>query len=144
MDGHVPPPSEAEWEYACRAGAITSRYYGETEELLGKYACYTKTSLDRSMLPVGSLKPNDLGLFDMLGNALEWCQEHIGYYALAQGGQASSDVEDSRDTRDMEYRVGRGGSFDTHAGNVRAAARMWHVPTGHINHVGFRPARTFR
>src|SRR5205807_1829546 len=68
-------PTEAEWEFACRAGAQTSRYYGETEELLGNYAWYTKNSGDRWMLGVGSLKPNDLGLFDMLGNAWQWCED---------------------------------------------------------------------
>jgi formylglycine-generating enzyme required for sulfatase activity len=94
-------PSEAEWEYACRAGAVTSRYYGDTEELLGKYAWYTKNSQDRGMLPGeagklgvpgGCLKPNDFGLFDMLGNALEWCQESIAYYPMSAGGGRPSRI----------------------------------------------------
>ena len=68
-------PTEAEWEYACRALATTARPYGETTALLGKYAWYMENSQQRWMLPVGSLKPNDFGLFDMLGNAMEWCQD---------------------------------------------------------------------
>ena len=67
-------PTEAEWEYAARAGAMTSRHYGLTERLLGQYAWYLGNSKDRAW-PVGSLLPNDLGLFDMLGNMYEWCQE---------------------------------------------------------------------
>ena len=68
-------PSEAEWEYACRSGAATARYYGRAEELLGKYAWYGATTNFERAWPVGSLKPNDFGLFDMLGNAAECCQE---------------------------------------------------------------------
>ena len=67
-------PTEAEMEYATRAGAVTSRYYGETEELLAKYAWYIKNSKEKTW-PVGSLKPNDLGLFDVQGNVFTWCQE---------------------------------------------------------------------
>jgi eukaryotic-like serine/threonine-protein kinase len=55
-------PTEAEWECACRAGVITSRYYGETEELLVNYAWYTRNSVERTR-PVGTRKPNDFGLF---------------------------------------------------------------------------------
>ena len=64
-------PTEAEWEYACRAGAGTSRYYGVEVDLLGRYAWYMATSQDHAW-PCGSLLPNDLGLFDMLGNVYEW------------------------------------------------------------------------
>ena len=63
-------PTEAEMEYATRAGAVTSRYYGETEELLPKYAWYEKNSKEQTW-PVGSLKPNDLGLFDMHGQRVD-------------------------------------------------------------------------
>jgi serine/threonine protein kinase/formylglycine-generating enzyme required for sulfatase activity len=67
-------PTEAEVEYATRAGAVTSRYYGETEELLEKYGWYSKNGKERTR-PVGSKKPNDLGLFDLHGNVYTWCQE---------------------------------------------------------------------
>ncbi len=67
-------PTEAEWEYACRAGAVTSRYYGHSNKLLKAYAWYRANSAERAWM-CGSLFPNDLGLFDMLGNEYEWCQE---------------------------------------------------------------------
>src|SRR5262249_36181670 len=70
------PPTEAEVEYAPRAGAVTSRYYGETEELLERYGWYLKNSKDRTW-PVGGKKPNDLGLFDLHGNVYTWCQEKL-------------------------------------------------------------------
>jgi formylglycine-generating enzyme required for sulfatase activity len=146
-------PSEAEWECASRAGAVTSRYYGETEELLGKYAWYTKNSQDRGMLP-GSpgrlgvrgncLKPNDFGLFDMLGNAVEWCQESVMYYTPGAEGKPSEDREDKQDITDKRSRVLRGGSFFYRSWSVRCANRDWLVPSGRRNDVGFRPARTFR
>jgi len=147
-------PSEAEWEYACRAGAVTSRYYGEGEELLGKDAWYTKNSQGEGMLPGvpgrlgvagGRLKPNDFGLFDMLGNALEWCQESFAYYSSgAGGGQAAEDIEDKKDITDKLGRVLRGGSFDYPPWSVRSATRYRYVPAYRDINVGFRPARTFR
>jgi formylglycine-generating enzyme required for sulfatase activity len=136
-------PTEAEWEYACRAGASTSRYYGETEELLREYAWYVRNSHERSMVPVGSLLPNDLGLFDMLGNALEWClNEKLDYQAGRPGeavehfanigGQVPIDVE----------RMLRGSSFPSLAWNVRCAYRAWYQPAYRYVNIGFRPART--
>ena len=68
-------PTEAEMEYAMRAGAKTSRFYGETDELLPKYAWFARNSKNQTW-PVGRLKPNDFGLFDAQGNAYTWCQEH--------------------------------------------------------------------
>jgi formylglycine-generating enzyme required for sulfatase activity len=67
-------PTEAEWEYASRAGTVTSYYFGESRELLGRYAWYLDNSEERSW-PVGSLLPNALGLFDMHGNVFNWCQD---------------------------------------------------------------------
>src|SRR5262249_55789667 len=67
-------PTEAEWEVACRAGTVTSRHYGQSEELLRYYGWYLQNSGDRTW-PVGSKKPNDWGLFEMHGNVWNWCQE---------------------------------------------------------------------
>ena len=67
-------PTEAEWEYACRAGAVTSRYYGHSIDLLDTYARYPANSKEHAWA-CGSLFSNDLGLFDMLGNISEWCHD---------------------------------------------------------------------
>jgi formylglycine-generating enzyme required for sulfatase activity len=148
-------PTEAEWEFVCRAGAVTGRYYGETEELLGKYAWYTTNSQDRGMLQPGSLKPNDLGLFDLYGNAMEWCQNGFFDYrrpqeALKAGrpeGRAAEDEEDEDDIKGIQEkpsRVLRGGSFYNRALYVRSASRIRNGPANLYLYGGFRPARTFR
>jgi len=131
-------PTEVEWEYACRAGAVTSRYYGETEELLGKYAWYSKNSQQVSMLPVGSLKPNDFGLFDMLGNEQQWCQDKMKSLDVPRNDP------DDEVLSDEEKRVLRGGSFLLDAGYARAAHRVWGSPDSQNYHSGFRVARTIR
>jgi formylglycine-generating enzyme required for sulfatase activity len=136
-------PTEAEMEYACRAGAVTSRFYGETEELLARYGWYQKNSKDRTW-PVGGKKPNDLGLFDMHGNVGNWCQEsYKGDYAVSKGGDGIDDKEDSLQIISTDGRVLRGGSFVNHASNVRAAYRTRLVPANRYGDVSFRPARTF-
>jgi formylglycine-generating enzyme required for sulfatase activity len=146
-------PSEAEWEYACRAGAVTSRHYGEADDLLGKYVWQTNNSLGRAMLPgaPGSLgvrgdclKPNDFGLFDMLGNAMEWCQDSPKDYRPAADGKPSEDTEDLEEINDHRARVWRGGSLLSPSRRVRCAYRGWGAPSGHVLDVGFRPARTIR
>ncbi len=131
-------PSESEWEYACRSGSLTSRYYGEGEDLLGQYAWYGKTTEDK-MLPVGSLKPNDLGLFDMLGNAMEWVNDRAFFY------KPGLDREDTNAqiTNDLN-RVLRGGSYLDQASTVRSALRSQLAPSNTFLIFGFRPARTFR
>ena len=79
-------PTEAEWEYACRSGTLTSRYYGSTTTLLDHYAWYLKNSGDPGRVQrCGRLLPNDLGLFDMLGNVYEWCQDQYRSGAREQG-----------------------------------------------------------
>jgi formylglycine-generating enzyme required for sulfatase activity len=136
-------PTEAEWEYACRAGAVTSRYYGESEELLGHYGRCLANSANHSWL-VGSRKPNDLGLFDMHGNIWVWCQERVGLYAQSKQGKPIEATEDSLILNDKEPRGVRGGSFLSQAMHMRSATRDGYVPTNRAFHVGFRPARTFR
>jgi formylglycine-generating enzyme required for sulfatase activity len=139
-------PTRAEWEYACRAGAATSRYYGERAELLGRYAWYTKNSQDKGMLPVGSLKPNDLGLFDMYGNAFEWCQDADTDYPIGKADQATLDVEDVANAQlmDIIHRTLGGGTFSYPAEVMRSANRYMCPPIAHDRETGLRPARTFR
>ena len=134
-------PTEAEMEYATRAGAVTSRYYGETEELLPKYAWYQKNSQERTW-PVGSKKPNDLGLFDVQGNVFTWCQESYKEYPKVKDEEAVEDKEDELVIVSTDSRVLRGGSFDDQASFVRSAYRINNVPTNRDNNDGFRPART--
>jgi serine/threonine protein kinase/formylglycine-generating enzyme required for sulfatase activity len=136
-------PTEAEWEYACRAGTVTSRYYGETEELLKKYAWYVSNSSRRTW-PVGSLKPNDWGLFDMHGNVWTWCQERYKADAALPDGQILKDAEDTLDVVGTDLRVLRGGSFPEVPAEVRAACRIPAHPGRSTHYAGFRLARTFR
>ncbi len=135
-------PTEAEMEYATRAGAVTSRYYGETAELLGKYAWYWENAKERTR-PVGSKKPNDLGLFDVQGNVYSWCQERYRDYPEGKSENIIEDKEDILDINSSSVRMLRGGSFFNQASIVRCANRYGHVPTLRNYLVGFRPARTF-
>jgi formylglycine-generating enzyme required for sulfatase activity len=135
-------PTEAEWEYACRAGAVTSRYYGETEELLPQYSWYLKNSGDRAW-PVGSKKPNDLGLFDMHGNVYTWCQENYDTFPTLKDGEVIEDKDDTYSINTQYGRVSRGGSFNNQASYVRSACRNPNVPANRNTTDGFRPARTF-
>ena len=77
-------PTEAEWEYACRSGTVTSRYYGDSIELLGAL-CAVSGQQRGHAWSCGSLLPNDLGLFDMLGNEFEWCERQCLRPAARQG-----------------------------------------------------------
>jgi serine/threonine protein kinase/formylglycine-generating enzyme required for sulfatase activity len=134
-------PTESEMEYASRARAETSRYYGETEELLPKYAWYSKNSEGKTW-PVGSLKPNDFGLFDVQGNVFTWCQESSRPYPSVEGEGSAEDREDGLAVSSSVGRALRGGSFDAVASYVRSASRISNVPTFRPNDFGFRPART--
>lgn len=133
-------PTEAEMEYATRAGASTSRYYGETEELLPKYAWYQKNSKERAW-PVGTLKPNDFGLFDVQGNVYTWCQDRHRAYPVGKAEEVTEDQEQEDRLEDTQ-RVLRGGSFSNPAWSVRSAMVNGNLPTIHNNAYGFRVART--
>ncbi|MHB1423503.1 MAG: protein kinase domain-containing protein [Gemmataceae bacterium] len=135
-------PTEAEMEYATRAGAATSRYYGETEDLLPQYAWYVKNARNRTW-PVASLKPNDLGFFDLHGNVFAWCQDRYdGYHQPEQDDK--EDKEDISRVNDLDPRVLRGGSYFVLPVLVRSAYRLRVVPTNRLPLIGFRPARTCR
>jgi formylglycine-generating enzyme required for sulfatase activity len=136
-------PTEAEMEYATRAEARTARYFGETEELLPKYAWYVKNAQDRTW-PVGSLKPNDLGFFDMLGNVYTWCQESYKSDPVGVGAEAVEDREDQLVVRSTDNRMLRGGSFFNLPSVVRSASRTYDVPTIPSFFIGFRVAKTIQ
>ena len=133
-------PTEAEWEYACRAGAGTSRYYGSSVDLLGRYAWYLITSQSHAGL-CGSLLPNDLGLFDMLGNIWEWCLDE--YHVVDATGKHSNVVHIQLSLTESSPRVLRGGALILHASLVRSAYRFWIAPAYHGASNGFRPSRTY-
>ncbi len=134
-------PTEAEIEFATRAGSVTSRYYGETEELLPKYGWFNKNGRDRSW-PVGNKKPNDLGFFDSHGNVFTWCQERIKAYPGSKENEAYEDEEDILSIS-LDNRLLRGGSYDVSASVMRSAFRIGVVPTYRSDgDVGLRPART--
>jgi formylglycine-generating enzyme required for sulfatase activity len=135
-------PTEAEWEYACRAGAETRFSFGDAEDLLSKYAWFVVNSGGQSR-PVGTLRPNDQGLFDMHGNAWEWAQDAFKANVKAEGGKATSDKKGIEDINDKDSRVLRGGSFLNIASSVRSADGFTNVPADRSYVVGFRPARTF-
>jgi formylglycine-generating enzyme required for sulfatase activity len=111
-------------------------------ELLGKYGWYSENSKGRTW-PVGSKKPNDLGLFDMHGNVYTWCQESYKNYPAPKDDGVFEDKEDFLSIKLSDIRVLRGGSFNTRASYVRSAFRDWNVPSTRNIIVGFRPARTF-
>jgi formylglycine-generating enzyme required for sulfatase activity/tRNA A-37 threonylcarbamoyl transferase component Bud32 len=135
-------PTEAEWEYACRAGAVTRRHYGDADELLGEYAWYNKTAGEAAH-SAGLLKPNDLGLFDLYGNAWEWTQDPALVYRWPGGNKYKEDIEFNLDIQDGESRLLRGGAFDNPTAGVRSADRDSNRPGDVNNAAGFRVARTY-
>jgi len=135
-------PTEAEWEYSCRAGAETSRYYGLSNELLGRYAWYQANSRDHAWVG-GNLLPNDLGLFDMLGNVFEWCQDGTNAPRSYRRGSEIDNIENSEQVMEKHPRFLRGRSFNDQASFVRTAFRNQQQPSYRsIFSYGFRPART--
>ena len=134
-------PTEAEWEFACRAGTVTSRYYGLTEGLLPQYAWFLGNRENHAW-PAASLQPNDLGLFDMLGNAWEWCFDRYGDYPR-QKDKVFEDTPPTQPVEATDSRVLRGGGFNVGAQLVRSAYRGNLVPGLRDVTIGFRPARTY-
>ena len=135
-------PTEAEWEYACRAGAMTSRYYGLSEKLLGQYAWYLyNTDGDRAR-PCGTKLPNDLGLFDMLGNVYEWCNGQYEHFPPDKGGDVNDNITMNEYVKDTHHRPLRGGTFFYIPAYMRSAIRRPVTPSYQDIFIGFRPSRT--
>jgi formylglycine-generating enzyme required for sulfatase activity len=134
-------PTEAEWEFACRAGAVTIRNYGSSRELLPRHAWFPGNANERTW-PVGQKRPNDLGLFDMHGNVWTWCQDRYLDYPRTGTDAASEDQEDSVAISNSFNRVLRGGSFVNRYPSMRAADRGESQPDKRYSTFGFRLART--
>jgi len=120
-------PTEAEWEYACRAGSRTRFCFGDAEQGLGDYAAIR----DQKTHPVGQKKPNAWGLYDMHGNVWEWCADWYGDYPK---GAAT----DPQGAASGSQRVLRGGSWNSDPGDCRAALRDRLYPGNRYYDFGFR------
>ncbi|NLW85679.1 MAG: SUMF1/EgtB/PvdO family nonheme iron enzyme [Planctomycetes bacterium] len=126
-------PTEAEWEYACRAGTTTRFYYGDDPDYrqLGEYAWYNTNSNSRTQ-PVGQKRPNAFGLYDMHGNVYEWCSDWFAdSYANANNTNPTGPASGSR-------RVLRGGSWICYPRLCRSALRYWFSPVHRGSYYGFR------
>lgn len=135
-------PSEAEWEYACRAGTTTPFHFGEivTPDLVNydgnyPYGSAPKGIYRETTTAVGSFPPNSFGLYDMHGNVEEWCQDiwHDNYNGAPADGSAW-------ETSGSDHRVQRGGSWDLNAVYCRGAYRIWNSAGSRDWRLGFRVA----
>jgi len=146
-------PTEAEWEYVCRAGTMTRYYSGDDPETLAKVGnvadaaakakfpdwTWTIKASDGYVFtsPVGSFRPNAFGLYDMHGNARQWCADWYGaeYYA-------KSPADDPTGPDSGDGRVLRGGSWDSGPIDSRSAKRFGLLPVNRYDTAGFRVLRT--
>jgi len=133
-------PTEAEWEFACRAGTRTRFYFGQDDALLAKYAWYRANSSE-GISPVARLKPNDFGLFDMLGNVWQWCECPALAYPESSQVAAVDSGSSGKVTNDLRAAL-RGGAYNNLTGHVRAAYRARYSPDMRQPSFGFRPAQT--
>jgi formylglycine-generating enzyme required for sulfatase activity len=128
-------PTEAEWEYACRAGTKMPFHYGDTLDGDKANVKGKTISLYRACR-VGSYAPNRWGLYDMHGNVLEWCHDWFA--------DSEQDAVDPQGPASGDTRIVRGGSFINSARNSRSSARPHATPSSVNDYVGFRIARTAR
>ncbi|MBK6656448.1 SUMF1/EgtB/PvdO family nonheme iron enzyme [Zoogloea sp.] len=134
--------SEAEWEYAARAGSATRYYFGDDAKDVCQYAKVGGCKEgDFGTAPVKSFKPNAFGLYDMHGNAWEWVQDcwHDNYQGAPEDGSKPWEVDCRNDRR-----VLRGGGWNDHPFIARSAIRNWGAPGTRDYVIGFRLARTLK
>jgi serine/threonine protein kinase/formylglycine-generating enzyme required for sulfatase activity len=135
-------PTDAEWEYACRSGAVTSRYYGSSIALLEAYGWYQANSKEHAW-GCGSLLPNELGLFDMLGNEYEWVQDGVNRKMRLRKRSFVDQISILEYISETNPRLLRGGAFGNSPANARSAHRNWYAPTSRNTNFGLRLARTY-
>lgn len=153
-------PTEAEWEYACRAGTTTAYHFGDDASKLSEYAWFADNSADDGSRIVGQKKPNPWGLFDMHGNAAEWVLD--SYEAYKTGKDVWDAAKDWASTEELDPRTVRGGSWEMEADACRSAARFgsnsadwreydpnlpkspWWFTTDPARGVGFRLVRLYK
>jgi len=129
-------PTEAEWEYASRAGTETAYFFGNDESKLREYAWFLENSGFETH-PVGLKKPNPWGLYDIYGNVWEWVQDeyHISYKGAPADGRAWENLFPSIS---IPVRVRRGGGWNGNAGCCRSAERLFAAQDKRLNSLGFR------
>jgi len=130
-------PTEAEWEYACRAGTTSAFYFGDDPSPIGEYAWYSKNARDggeKYAHKVGMKKPNAWGLYDMHGNAWEWCQDFDASYP-------EGPVTDPTGPGNGLVRIIRGGSWSHGASKCRCANRNRYIPENAVSNHGLRVVR---
>ena len=127
-------PTEAQWEYACRAGTETEYWFGDDEAGLERVGWYGKNS-GRKPHPVGGKAANPWGLHDVHGNVWEWCEDGFdsSYYQR-------SPADDPKGPPGRALRVVRGGSWYNAARNLRCASRFRNRPEYRYDYLGFRVA----
>ncbi|MEA2051312.1 MAG: formylglycine-generating enzyme family protein [Euryarchaeota archaeon] len=132
-------PSEAEWEYACRAGTSTRYSFGDSESELGDYAWYCSNSGSQTH-PVGQKKANPWGLYDMHGNVWEWVQDccHDGYNGAPTDGSAWILACEYYGACQGAHRFNRGGSWGGIAWSCRSARHDGYDPRARYDDLGFR------
>jgi len=131
MDGGYRLPTEAEWEYACRAGSTTAYSFGDN--ITPKDANYHDSNIGKPVA-VGGYKPNDFGLYDMHGNIWEWCEDWYGRYP-------GWPVIDPKGPEVGQYRILRGGSFTVNVSRCYSSSRIISAPALRIYVNGFRLVR---
>jgi len=130
-------PTEAEWEYACRADSKGKYCFGDDDSQLRDYAWYFGNS-NSTTHPVGQKKPNAWGLYDMHGNVGEWCSDwYADSYANASNQNPQGPVSSG-------YRVLRGGGWSSNPQHCRSASRYRHSPGDRVSNFGFRVAVDFK
>jgi formylglycine-generating enzyme required for sulfatase activity len=136
-------PTEAEWEYACRAGTETAYSFGDDAAQLGEYAWFEVNS-ERHTHEVGTKKPNGWGLHDLHGNVWEWCWDWYEDYQLTPDNDKSVSQVCPIGPPTGDRRVLRGGSFAFEPVELRSAARGWFLPEDRMQAWGFRCVRGAR